>query len=598
MYLCAFCNEGFQTRQLLHIHKAREHRYMYGGADLQASPFPAGVNPFEGYPDADILEEVYSDNEMYILHHHQLQDPNNLIFNFPLAGSVNDDDITQHMRYIFEHQSTENAYKLEIAAGVIIRHSETGQVRYFRPESNVFLLDGPVVVTNRATLQDATDILILSNLDEKIRGFRPDTKYVVQMITQLNYYVWPTNYPLGSYADIIPNHIANNRSIVTMSKSIAEGGYAKCCIFFALSQFLHPEVAPRNHKMNVRKLLAQWVKFAKGKGVMAKSQSVTPHNFGGLDWELLPLFEECFKLDVVIMEYAIDTTVSTKYIAAKPKYEKTLYLNVHNAHLSLIRNIHRYTHRYQCHHCKRLFPQLYLVKRHQTSCKKMSRLKFPSGTFVYFKTVFEELSHVGIVVPDEKRMCPWFCVFDFESLLVQTAEQTAGGVTRFTSIHTPVSVSVCSNVPGFTDPHFIVGDNPRRIVFDMMHYCEKVRLEVVAMAYNRWGTYLEQLKAKLHERHAAVANRFSQLSPPPTCLLSLSEEEREQYCHEEANYYEKKKKCVASDPMLHMLLRLYKRLVLYMYQMVILGFNSQKYDLKLIAGYLIEYMLGSDGATD
>ncbi len=289
-YPCPFCNAFFPHRQALYAHVMNVHRYIYGGADLQPSPYPLGVSPFHGFPDEDRLEQVYRENETYILRNHQLEDANNQIFNFPVAGKVEDEDIRRHMEYIYEHPATEHAYKIELAAGVIIRHSETGNVRYFRPEANAFLLDGPLVVANRDALNEAIDILIGINIDDAVRNYRPDTKYVVQSITQINYYVWATNFALGVNTDIVPEYIVKNRSIVSMGKGYGKD-YENCCIFIALAQFMNPEVRPCNHKYSVRKLVARWVSYARKKRIIPPGPPMRPSDFKGLDWGHLSHYE-------------------------------------------------------------------------------------------------------------------------------------------------------------------------------------------------------------------------------------------------------------------------------------------------------------------
>ncbi len=566
---------------------------MYGGADMQPSPYAPGVNPFEGFPDEDELERIYRENEPYILRNHQLEDVNNLIFNFPVAGKVEEADISAHMEYIFSHPATQNAFKVELVAGVIIRHSETGKVRYFRPESNAFLLDGPLMITNRDTLNDAIDIMNGINIDDAIRTYRPDTKYVVQSITQINYYCWATNFPLGSNTNDTPEYITKNRSIITMGKSYGKE-YANCCIFVALSQYLNPDVEARNHKMSAKKLLTQWVSYARKKSLIPPGPAIKPVDYQGLNWQHIPHFEDCFKVNVIIMSYLESGIVNTKYISPG-KNKRNIYLNVYEGHLSWISNIERYANRFQCHHCKRLFPKLWRVDSHQKACKKMSKLKFPSGTYVYYKTVFEELEQVGILVPQYLRSYSWVTVFDFESLLIDHNITTTGGNTKFTSIHIPVSVSICSNVMGFECPHFIMSDDPRKLVYDMMSYIENIQKEVSALAFKKWGAYLMELKHKLRERKKTLTSQFTMLhgiTPvrPVAVIADMAESQKKVL----DAYIEKKKKFLSSDPMMRIMISLYQRFALYMQQHVILGFNSQKYDMKLIIGQLVEYLLRSD----
>ena len=48
--------------------------------------------------------------------------------------------------------------------------------------------------------------------------------------------------------------------------------------------------------------------------------------------------------------------------------------------------------------------------------------------------------------------------------------------TRYISLHSPISVSVCSNIPGFTEPYHIVKSvSEKRLVIDMIQYMMKIQ---------------------------------------------------------------------------------------------------------------------------
>ncbi len=588
-YRCGFCSERFQSRALLHVHKTRVHEAIWGGSDLQESPFPPDVNPFEGFPNEDELEEIYTNNRKYILKPHQLQDSNNLVFNFPVAARVEQNDIVRYMNTIFEHEASKNSYKFNVGAGVILQHSETMELRYFRPEINAFLLDSPLTVTNRQTLQESTDTLIEANLDEMIRGFRPNTKYVVIMITQLNFFTWPLNYPLG-YETILPDYIIKNRSIITMGKEYYPE-YRNCCMFVALAQFLDASVRPYRHKRTINKMLIQWVKYVKDNKISEVTMSEKASEFEGVEWRHLNHFEDCFKVNIIVMNYSVESIVTTCY-TGQDKYERTMYLNKYETHVSLITSIDNYTKRYQCRHCKRLQSKFHDMERHEKTCKKMTKFRFPSGAYHYFKTVHKELQTVGISVPEKDQFYHWFLVFDFESLLIQTNKTSTTGRTEYISEHIPVSVSLCSNVTGFKEPHFILSEDPKHLVQQMIGYCYKVRRKMIEMSSEKWGGYLERVKDKLMHRKKELSEKFSSLSlPPEKGELGEEQEVIEKYKTDMEEYLGKKREFVTSDAMLNLLLRLYKRLYLYINQFPIISFNGQRYDLKLIMGNLVRELL-------
>ncbi len=82
---------------------------------------------------------------------------------------------------------------------------------------------------------------------------------------------------------------------------------------------------------------------------------------------------------------------------------------------------------------------------------------FRSGVFQPYKFITDELEEIGVVLPDIRTQLfnPFVLIFDIESLLqrIGQPEDEGEGETlrnaRFISKHRPVSICLCSNVPGF-----------------------------------------------------------------------------------------------------------------------------------------------------
>jgi hypothetical protein len=130
--------------------------------------------------------------------------------------------------------------------------------------------------------------------------------------------------------------------------------------------------------------------------------------------------------------------------------------------LSYISNLPAYTQKYQCGTCDRHFSRLDNMKRHQLKCTGQTVYNFKGEFHSNPKTIFDKLEEQGIHVQD--RVYPWFVVYDFEAMLVPIRESNSVKLT-WTQRHEPNSVSVCSNVYGFTELHCIVEpDIPRSCV--------------------------------------------------------------------------------------------------------------------------------------
>ena len=453
-YTCRLCGAVFPDRAALHVHRANVHRNHYGGDDLQDSPFGENERPFQAFPDEEAMTKIYEDNAVYILRPHNLTNPNVMVFNYPVTGQVSEAELESQMRDIYEHPATGNAFKLELTAGVILRATDDGTLRYFRPESNTYLLDLPLVIDGPQALEANIHYLQQLDVDSLVRNFRPSTKYVVQYVTQLEWHVWPMDYPLGAKPPNthVPAYITLNKSIIT---AFDYRGYENCCLFVALSQHRKPQSRYRDHKREVGNLLMQWFRYSQDNDVQVGA-FCAPSKFKGVEWRDLHHFETCFQVNLCIMQYQPGKSAVTIYCVRK-RYLDTLYLNEYQGHLNYIVRVESYCQRFKCDHCLRLFKKHYLLIRHRATCGKKSRYRFPSSAFKYHKTVFDELSEVGIVVPKEDRYYSYVTCFDLEAALVEhpQPEPTRRGVpskTKYVRIHQPISCSIASNVQGHTEP--------------------------------------------------------------------------------------------------------------------------------------------------
>jgi hypothetical protein len=107
------------------------------------------------------------------------------------------------------------------------------------------------------------------------------------------------------------------------------------------------------------------------------------------------------------------------------------------------------------------------MQRHQKICTGQTKYVFRGGFYSNPKTVFDRLEEQGIIISETDRLFQWFIVYDFEAMLVPIRESNSEKLT-WTQKHVPVSVSICSNVDGFTDPHCIVEPDVEKLVREMV----------------------------------------------------------------------------------------------------------------------------------
>ena len=117
--------------------------------------------------------------------------------------------------------------------------------------------------------------------------------------------------------------------------------------------------------------------------------------------------------------------------------------------------------------------------------------------------------------------------------------------------HVLLSVSVCSNVPGFTKPScYISNGNPMNVVKSMVDNLNKISEEACALMSKKLSPYIEELKERIQK-------------------LSDNDEDK---------FVSKK------------LETLQNRLNTYLNRLPVIGFNSGNYDLNVIKPHLISYL--------
>ena len=176
---------------------------------------------------------------------------------------------------------------------------------------------------------------------------------------------------------------------------------------------------------------------------------------------------------------------------------------------------------------------------------------FPGGFYEQPKTIFEKLDNIGIKVPNEDRYYPWFTVFDCKRVLKKLENDKTEKV-EWTHEHVPVSVSICEAI-------CYVQSDLQMLVDDMMSGLESICYESNELAEEKWGWVLEAINAKATEVKKRAAHDDDDEGDRP---------------HDDTITEEK-------------LMRLHTAMQNYMGSLVILGFNSSKYDIYIIKQKLV-----------
>ena len=187
------------------------------GDGLGSDPFqPDPVTlPAEGFmPEQDEdIKRIYQQHWSSIRQHFHRHRPIQDLYNFRLTdlGSMGG-----YLDAIFQDQS--GGFTINYSFGYVLRHKETGQLRYFYASTNnTRVLQQPHRVDSRAALTALQTTVSKTDPLEWAQQQRPTTRWAVELLTNALFFVHRLpNQPIGRGPVKLPPYLRNNRGLYTM----------------------------------------------------------------------------------------------------------------------------------------------------------------------------------------------------------------------------------------------------------------------------------------------------------------------------------------------------------------------------------------------
>ena len=300
------------------------------------------------------------------------------------------------------------------------------------------------------------------------------------------------------------------------------------------------------------------------------------NNYEGIQLQDLPEMEKKLQLNINVFELKMqeDGQVVAKLIQRSfHHYSETMNLNLYETHFSLISSLDHYSHLYECPCCHKLWKKSFLLHQHMKTCTNVTKRRFVGGTYEPELTVFELLEDEGINVDVQQQFYPYRITFDFECFFEHQNLPRSSEKLCWEAKHVPLSVSVCSNVPGFQEPKcFITTGDPKSLVSKVVKYMLDIQ---------------ERAAALVHEDHSKYYQELLRLLDQKLKLEGNEEEDSEEITAKEEYAKPRPKKT-------HPLMHLKMKYDTWMREMPVIGFNSEKYDINLIKPYFIKVLLTAD----
>jgi hypothetical protein len=404
-----------------------------------------------------------------------------------------------------------NPFRLSASLGYILRHNQSGKLRYFHPSNNNSDLIAPrtIMINSVQQVDEIASRLDSIDLGQYVRSLRPNTQWSVCCITNCCLYITPLpNFAIGSDV-ILPSFYKTEMKKCLRSVS----GKFNLCFFRSLALFRNPHQRSNRVETIALSLFKQVYK------------NKSPENYPGIQLHELSDISRLFKTNIVIYKLNRDSKGSRTaqlVFRTHTKFDNTMYLDLYNdTHFSLITNHSFYSRTFLCKRCSKFFDSPKRLSRHSRTCEGSVKLLYPGGRFKLQKTVFDELEdYLDIQFPQKSRVFPHRICFDFESYFETNDLPTDTPKVSWQAKHLPISVSLCSNVKTFTTPKCFIREasdlNGVGLLSNMVEYILQIQEHSSAILHEKYAYIFDDLEIKM----TCLEADFNENNKEPQTIIS------------------------------------------------------------------------------
>ena len=135
--------------------------------------------------------------------------------------------------------------------------------------------------------------------------------------------------------------------------------------------------------------------------------------FEGVNIYEIHKVETMFEVNIIV--YKFSDTSAQLVRRSLVKYANTVYVNLHETHPSLIRDMNAYSNSYRCSMCEHsLWKYPAWLERHELTCAAGVCYIYNGGVYHTIPSVFQRLNDERITVVDMLRLYHYRATFDFE----------------------------------------------------------------------------------------------------------------------------------------------------------------------------------------
>jgi len=252
-------------------------------------------------------------------------------YNYSLEGRRYADNVEQVHSNITARERTR--FKIDCSYGVILKNVETDQLRNFYGSlGNARMLDFAVLISNQDHLRSFLENICDFDMREKIE--RPDTKSVLVTVINIVFFVsLLPDIPVGCGVKL-PSFVINNKGLHALVKCNSRVYDDNLCLFRCLALF---DGASLDCERATKEKFYQYCHV----------RVLNPNKFPGVTLRELVDVEDIFEIYVVVYALELDdqSPKATVVQLSRKKYERTMYVNLHESHFSYLFDVSKYCQR-------------------------------------------------------------------------------------------------------------------------------------------------------------------------------------------------------------------------------------------------------------
>jgi hypothetical protein len=484
---CKKCQSEFTSATDLDTHVRFRHLESDNAQVGSGPPHPPTEFPWQ-LDDGTIdtpLQNIYDKYKQIIFrpfHFGKIQDE----YNFPLKRrDVGMAEIKRQLETIFQQQK--NAFKINFSFGYVLRNVE-GDLRYFYAHNNESILESPFVMSTLTDLNQLVRKLEEMDFLQKVFMQRPNTTWSVYAVTNVRWIVTRTTFFLGMGRKL-PAYIKNRKCIIALEQDRKHKRFytQNLCFFRALAyHYTHKAYGLEKETLRLFRMFSD-------------SEDITA--FKGISLEQIPKLEQIFQINVNIYQLNEDESIDCMF-RSRGAYKDTMNLNAYENHLSYIKTMSTYAGKFTCRNCNKMFKTTSKLNRHEGRCSEATQYRFPGGYHTPRNSIFDDLETNGIFVKMEDRFHDYFIVYDFEAIIQNCANSDGeNSNTNWTAEHKAVSVSIASNLPGYTEPVCFINPDQKELLDSMLKYMTEIQNKASQLIRGKFTGAVSALKS-LKDKYA------------------------------------------------------------------------------------------------